>query len=502
MMHRRRIAGLLAAAMLVARTASATPARVNALDGGNFLVPDDWDVLNYYSLVPEFTNHLYFYYPLDRKPYGWGMYDAGPVGSFIVWINRGPGTTAIFGAAGKFSSLGFSNADLDEAEPGVADWDPKDGRIAVPDVRFSVGWGRRMSDRLSVGLCTQLAGTDESETSRTTGTGAVEGVLSDAGFVGTYALFTASVTGFEQHQKSSSFVLGPSVSFKGEGFTLDLYAAYIALGVDNSWNATLQPDTAAGFDRGTVSRTVEFDGGASYQARGRFMMPISDATTLAVNGSFTSLDLSTVRNVSGSFAGAGLSAAQAAGIDHEAATETLTAAPWSAVAGLVTRVNNYVVVIGLGANGSAITVDDAARMPRAGGATLNDTVETDRSTTEIGNLNVPMILGVEYALTRWLKLRAVGQRNVFGTTTVTQATANDADADGTVDVTTASTTETSGIRDWVFRLGAGVANDRIGWDVLFNLAPADSSYSSPFFYAPRHATISRPSITTAVVYKW
>src|SRR5687768_5787963 len=161
-MRRRRLAGPLAALVLFANAASATPARVNALDGGNFLVPDDWDVLNYYSLTPEFTNHLYFYYPLDRKPYGWGMYDAGPVGSFIIWINRGPGTAAIFNAAGKLSSLGFTNRDLDAAESGVAAWDPKDGRIAVPDVRFSIGWGRRFTDGLSIGLCTQLAGTDES----------------------------------------------------------------------------------------------------------------------------------------------------------------------------------------------------------------------------------------------------------------------------------------------------------------------------------------------------
>ncbi len=501
-MRRRRIAGPLAALVLFAHAASATPARVNALDGGNFLVPDDWDVLNFYSLTPEFTNHLYFYYPLDRKPYGWGMYDAGPVGSFIIWINRGPGTAAIFNAAGKLSSLGFSNRDLDATEPGVADHDPKDGRIAVPDVRFSIGWGRRFTDGLSIGLCTQLAGTNESETEVTTGPGAVSGLLSDAGFVSTYALFSASVTGFEQRQRSTSFVLGPSVSIKGEGFTLDLYAAYIALGVDNAWNATLLPDATAGFDRGTVTRTLEFDGGASYQARGRFMMPLSDETTLAVNGGYTSLDLSTVRRIQGSFAGAGLSAAQAAGLDHTAATETLTAAPWSGIAGLVTRRNNYLVVIGIGANGSAIEVDDAQRNPRTGGATLNDTVETDRSVTEIENLNVPLVLGVEYAVLRWLKLRAVGQRNLIGMTSVETTTATDVNADGTVDVTTASTTETSGIRDWVIRLGAGVANERIGWDVLFNLGPADPSYSSPFFYAPRHATFRNPSITTAVVYKW
>lgn len=489
-------------AFLPAPPASATPARVNALDGGNFLVPDDWDVLNYYSLVPEFTNHLYFYYPLDRKPYGWGMYDAGAAGSFILWINRTAGTAPIFGAARTLSTLGFSNRDLDATVGGVADWDPKDGRIAIPDVRLSVGWGRRFGDALNAGLCIQWAGTDETHTDAATGGGSPLGTLSDAGFVGTYNLFSASVTGFEQRQRSSSFVIGPSVSIKGEGYAVDLYGAYIALGVDNRWNVTLAPDAGAGFDRGAVTRTLAFDGGASFQARGRVMVPLTDAVTLAVNGAFTSLDLSTERRLSGSFSGAGLSAVQAAGIDHADATETLTAAPWSGVAGLVTRTRDYLVVIGLGVNGSSIEVADATRTPRAGGATLNDTVVAATAATTIDNLNVPMILGVEYTMTRWLKLRAVGQRNVLGRTTVETATTTDADADGTTDATTATTTETSGIRDWVFRLGFGLANERIGWDVLFNLAPADPSYSSPFFYAPRKATITNPSITTAVVYKW
>lgn len=492
---------MLALAAL-AGTAGATPARVNSLDGGNFLVPDDWDVVNYYSLLPEFTNHLYFYYPLDRRPYGWGMYDAGGAGSFIIWINRGPGTAAIFGAAGSLSSLGFSNEELGDTEPGEGPWDPKDGRIAVPDVRFSVGWGRRFGDGLSLGLCTQLAGTEESDRGSTAGTGTVLGALSDPSLAARYALFTSSVTGFEQHQRSSSFVLGPSVSLRGESFTVDAYAAYIRLGVDNSWNVTLQPDPGAGFDRGAVTRTLEFDGSASWQARGRFMMPLTDETTLAVHATYTSLDLSTTRRVSGSFSGAGLTAPQAAGLDHTEAVETLTAAPWAGVAGLVTRRHDYVVVLGIGANGSAITVDDRTRSPRAGGATLNDTVESGRSTTTVDNLNLPLILGVEYAATRWLKLRAVGQRNILGTQTTKTDTASDANADGTPDVTTASTTETAGIRDWIFRLGVGVANDRIGWDVLFNLAPTDADYASPFFTAPAHATFRHPSFTTAIVYKW
>src|SRR5258708_2155040 len=124
-MHRRiRRAihiGILCLAASAPGTAPATPARVNALDAGNFLVPDDWDIVNYYSLAPEFANHLYFYYPLSRKPYGWGDFEVKPIGTFVLWVNLPNPTAPIFGAVPALSTLGYSNKFLDDAVKGVED---------------------------------------------------------------------------------------------------------------------------------------------------------------------------------------------------------------------------------------------------------------------------------------------------------------------------------------------------------------------------------------------
>src|SRR5215831_18150353 len=113
--HRRSLLliGSLALSALLPLRALATPARVNALDAGNFLVPDDWDIVNYYSLAPEFANHLYFYYPLSKKPYGWGDFDVKPLGTFVLWVNLPNPTAPIFGAVPALSTLGYTNQNLD-----------------------------------------------------------------------------------------------------------------------------------------------------------------------------------------------------------------------------------------------------------------------------------------------------------------------------------------------------------------------------------------------------
>ena len=487
-------AGFLAAAW--AASAGATPARVNALDAGTFLVPDDWDIINYYSLAPEFANHLYFYYPLSHQPYGWGNFEVKPLGTFIVWINLPNPTAPIFGAVSKLSALGFKNLDLDA--PGGQDWDPRETRIGTPDLKLGLGWGRRFGDALSVGMCTRLATLDESDTEAETG-GAV-GLLANPGSLLGVAVTSATVTSFETHQRSSTFALGPSLSWKGESFTVDAYAAWIVLGVDNTWKASLLKD--ATFDSADLSRSLEFDGSGSYQARLKVMVPLSDQSTLAVSGQWTSLDLSTKHTVKESYAGAGLTAAQKAGVDHVDGTETLTAAPWTSMAGVFTRAHEYLLVVGIGANGAAQESLDVAKARRATATDLNDLVVSNRTDTKVESFDVPFLMGAEYSMFSWLRLRAVAQRNLIGSVRVTSRSSEDTDFDGAVDQSSSSVSETHGTRDWLFRLGFGLVTDRIGWDVLVNLQPSDLDYASPFFTAPTKATWKNPSITTAVVYKW
>ncbi len=491
-MQRRisRVAALMAAGFLTAAlpgSVRATPARVNALDGGNFLVPDDWDISNYYHLGAYLKDHLYFYYPLDKKPYGWAMVDAHAAGVFTIWINRPAATSPIYQAAGGLGSFKYTNNAL--GAPGVNDWDPQETSVGVPDVKLSLGWGLKLSDTFAIGLCLQGATIDKSDKD-TKPAGVASGVLGDADLITTYlnpgavSTTSPSVGSYEQHQRSSSYIVGPSFGYKGESFTFDTTLNFILLGVDNSWTAALLSDTVTGMTAGTLANTLKSTAGPSYVIKARFMMPVNEKTTFAFDANVTHLDLSTEHRVKGDFSGAGTN------YNDRDQAETLIAAPYVGMAGLVMHPNDdYLVVLGAGVSGSGITIEDSAYTPR------NDVKKASDTKTVITNFNVPVVLGVEYAAREWLKLRAVGQRNFIGSTGVTSRT------------TTPSSNESSessvnDIKDWILRLGVGLANERIGWDVLFNLAPDKADVRSPFFAGPTKITITSPSITTAVVYKW
>jgi len=500
-MHRSiRIAvvtGLLGLATTMPGRAPATPARVNALDAGTFLVPDDWDIANYYSLAPEFANHLYFYYPLTKKPYGWGDFEVKPLGTFVLWVNLPNPTAPIFGAVPALSALGYSNKLLGDSVAGVQDWDPKETRIATPDLKLGLGWGRRFGEALSIGLCSRIASQDA--TSADTDSAGVEGQLSNAAFASAYQLFTRSVTGYTQRQRSSTFALGPSVSWKAESFSVDAYVAFISLGVNNTWNASL--DDGAG-DTGTLRNTLVFDGSPTFQERLKVMVPLTEQVTFAFSTQVTSLDLSTKHTVNGAFSGPGLTATQKAGMDATDGTETLTAAPWTGTAGVFMRNADYLVVVGIGANGATLESKDVARLPKPSGATLSDQYDAARTDTRVTSMDVPVLMGVEYSMYSWLRLRAVAQRNLMGTTKTVTTSAEDTDGDGTMDESSKYTYETHDIHDWLLRLGFGVTTDRIGWDVLLNFQPNVSDYASPLFATPSKITWRNPSITSAVVYKW
>jgi hypothetical protein len=500
-MGTRRLAIAVVSVLALSGTAAATPSRVGAIDAGNFLVPDDWDLINFYSLAPEFADHVYVYDPLSGRPYGWATVDVKPVGTFVLWLNLPSPVSPVFRSVSAFSALGFTTADLDEPGDGLGAWDPGETRVADPDLKLALGIGRRFGDTLSVGLCTRIGRTDATDSHATTG-GSVVGLLSDASFVSTYLLFSASLTGYSQHQRSSVFVLGPSVSWKGEALSVDAYAAYVGLGVDNTWDATLLPDAGAGFTGGSLHRALEFDGKASWQGRAKVLAPLSEQTTLACFGQYASLDLSTKHTMQAAFTGTGLSAVQRAGVNHVDGMETLTQAPWNTMAGVLTRVADVLVVFGLGANGGTIQSRDTGRSPRAGGASLNDTVETLRASTEVTTLGIPALFGVEYSALPWLRLRAVAQRNLIGWQKTVTSSAADTNADGVMDTTVTDSLVSHAIEAWVLRAGFGLANDRIGWDVLFDFAPSDADYISPFATAPATATWHHPAFTTSVVFKW
>lgn len=491
--------GVLTTVAFTPVPAPATPARVNALDAGNFLVPDDWDVSNYYSLAPEFANHLYFYYPLTKKPYGWGDFEVKPLGTFVLWVNLPNPTAPIFNAVPGLSSLGYVNRELDDEVPGVQDWDPKDNRIATPDLKLALGWGRRFGDALSVGLCSRFATQDATDQDQTAP--GLVGLLTNpaAATGGVFSATTTGVTGYTQHQRSSTFALGPSVSVKAESFSVDAYAAWIALGVDNTWDAAV--NDGAG-DTGNVTRTLAFDGSASLQGRLKVMVPLSEQSTFAFSTQVTSLDLSTKHTTKGTFAGSGLTSAQQGGINLVDGTETLTAAPWTGMAGVFTHYQEYLVVVGVGANGATLASKDVARTSKAGAASLNTAVDASRTDVTVTSFDLPVLMGVEYSMYSWLRLRAVAQRNLIGNTKVVTASSQDTNADGVVDSSASTTSETHGIDDWLLRLGVGLTTDRIGWDILFNLQPTPSDYANPLNTSPRKVTWRDPSITTAVVYKW
>jgi len=491
--------GILGLAAAYPASSPATPARVNALDAGNFLVPDDWDVANYYSLAPEFANHLYFYYPLTKKPYGWGDFEVKPLGTFVLWVNLPNPTAPIFNAVPGLSALGYVNQDLDAAVPGVKDWDPKDNRIATPDLKLALGWGRRFGESLSIGLCSRFATQDA--TDQDSISPGIVGLLTNpaAATGGVFTSTSTGVTGFKQHQRSSTYALGPSMSWKGESVSIDAYAAWIALGVDNTWDASVNDGSG---DTGSVTRSLEFNGSTSLQGRLKVMAPVTDQTTFAFSTQVTSLDLSTKHTTKGSFSGSGLTSVQQGGMDIVDGTEALTAAPWTGMAGVFTRYQEYLVVVGVGANGASLESKDVARVPKAGASSLNTTVDAARTDVKVTSFDVPVLMGVEYSMYTWLRLRAVAQRNLLGETKVVTTSDQDTNADGTMDTHTTTTSDSHGIDDWLLRLGFEITTDRIGWDVLFNLQPTPTDYANPLNTSPRKITWRDPSITTAVVYKW
>lgn len=464
--------------------ALATPARVNAIDGGNFLVPDDWDVTNFYSLAPAFANHAYFYYPLERRPYAWPIFGVKPLGAFIFWLDRDVPTSSFFTA---LPALGLSNAALGGAAPGL----PQEDAVAVPDMKIRGGWGKQLTEGVSVGLCGVYA-TTQRDQSAAPGGGQASGEL---------ALLpgaSSTVLAYDDFQRSLTTVIAPNLSLKAEWFALDMVVNVIGLGVDNGHHEVTRV-LAAGpgvVTAASLTSTLKGSTGANHQDKFRLLVPLSEGVTWSTYGQYTSLDLTLQHHVTGVF-----DAAAYTGFDHVNRTQSLKAVPWTLTTGVLQRLGSLLVVVGGGLDVNDVAGGRSDFSPKAGTSGFDTREETSTTSVHIREVFAPLLSGVEYSPLDWLRLRAVAQRNVLAFNRTSQEVTVHDTAGNLVSRSDSSTASNDEV-DWMLRLGVGITNEAFGWDVLLNLGQDKTSPHTLFFPASAKSTVRQPSVTTAVVFKF
>jgi hypothetical protein len=162
---------LLLMLILAGAPLAATPTRILTIDNGNQIVPDDWDAVYYYSLAPNFKNHVYFDTYSNGNSFGWAFLDTG-FGTVVLWWNKPFEAGGLYSAAvANGGALGYSSTAF--ATNLAQAWEPKEKRILAPDNKLALGYALPVNESLNLGFCLRVATLDDvAEAEKRDGAGA------------------------------------------------------------------------------------------------------------------------------------------------------------------------------------------------------------------------------------------------------------------------------------------------------------------------------------------
>ena len=468
-------------ALLLGATAHATPTRILTIDNGNLIVPDDWDATYYYSLSPNFQNHLYFDSYPSGKSFGWAFLDI-KFGTLVLWFNKPFELGGLYDqAVANGASLGYSATDFGSGNA----WGPKEKRLKAPDNKLAIGYALPLGDGLNLGLCFRLAQLDDKDEGENSGGLAPYGA-SGAALASLYPGLLVSK--YSNEQASNGLLLSPQFSYFAEHFSLDAKFDLAWAGVDSKHSENV----GNGSDSGIVTQTLKEKGTMNWAIKPRLRYMLGNDGSLVVRGEYGKQGFSTEHRVQGSFSnGGGLSGLQASGYDFADGSQDLGLTQWEAVAGLVKSWDKgkNLVVIGAKVEGATDTALNSSYQVNNAPSTYNDIVLKEKVDTTVNKLAVPVFMGAELGLAPWAKARGMVSRNFYT-----------ADDSSVTDETYASTGALSGRQvrkasdnigaDWQLAMGFGLNFGSFAWDTALNTgflssdngAMVNPLYQSSFTY--------------------
>jgi hypothetical protein len=425
---------LLLALALAPLGLHATPTRALTVDDQQMLVPDDYDATIYYHLAPYYNNHLYVEADDDGTERGWAFLDI-KVGTLILWWNKQSEATPAFDALASGNKLGYKAMDL-EANTGNA-YAPLEGWIGAPQVKASLGYAYQFSQAFSAALCFQYATLDQTRNSASEDANGANTLapglplsLSRYMTMGAGYYNDLTVTSYANTQSSSELALAPSIGINTANYALDLKAEAIFNHINNTHQEDLT-DTN-GDMQGNITQGLRDEDKLSWFAMGKLRIPMN-LGALVLRGGYFDYDFSTQHTEQGSFSGSGFSnSGQLAGFGNVCgpqvdAEENLIVKNWNAMLGWTESIDKVqgLLVIGLGVNGSRTSQEDILYQPRTGGSMINydDLVRETRNNTETDTLAVPLVMGTEVVLAKFMRCRGSVSRNIYAS--VDSATAQD-----------------------------------------------------------------------------
>lgn len=457
---------ILAALLALAAPAFATPTRVREIDHYNLIVPDDYDGTYYYSLSPNFVNHWYVDYYSDGTSLGWAFLNVG-VGDLVIWWNKAYEAGSLYtGLSGGAASLGLNGTAF--AVDTLNAWEPREKRVAVPDNKLALGYALPVSDSLTLALCFRLAEANAQKDFDQSGPNGAPILLGAS-----TAAYMASLYGGMQTSKywntqgSNALLLSPQFSWAGRSLAVDCKVDMIWNGIDNKHSEEVHD---AGLTQvGTVTQTLKDHGTLSWQAKPRVRYMLNDSDSLVLRGTYGKLGLGADHHITGSFTGAGLTAAQQAGLDQTDSTSDLGLEVWDGFLGYLKTWDHGkdLLVMGAGANGTNTSLSLRSYQPRAGGVNFNDLTALN-STDSYGSLwAVPFIMGTELTLKPWLRGRASVSRNLFnGGSTATRS--DSFAASGALASHSVTTTGSDAADAWWAGAGFGFYFGALTWDIALD----------------------------------
>lgn len=467
----------------------ATPTEALTVDDQQMLVPDDFDATQYYHLAPNFNNHVYFEVLDDSSTRGWAFLDLH-FATLIVWWNNALHDQALYDGLGQSyahangvtpTTVGYTEANL-PGSPASPPQTPEESLIGVPDVKVSVGLGSQVSQWLALGICVQYA---ENTEGNDEGVGSNQVV--DAMNPNSQALYLSnssfyndlSVTSFSNKQFSSQLSFAPSLGLSGSDFSLDLKGEMIFNSVQNVYS---ESDFDNSGDHGNITQELQSNGPPSWDAMGRLRIPVGDGSVV-LRGSVQDWNLDLQHSVTGTFNGPGFTAAQLAGYNQDDASETYTLMGWDSMLGWVENFKhvNGLLVVGLGANGNAITQNYTDLAPQSAND-MNSLYTQLTNDYSDSSWAAPFLLGGEIELTKWMRVSGSAIRNVAGNSNVA-ASYDTFNSNGSQANSYSYNTVNDLVGDWNLNLGFGLHYNGLVWDVALNtdFLGSEDGFSNPIY---------------------
>jgi hypothetical protein len=471
---------LLALAMALAPLGlHASPTRALTLDDQQMLVPDDYDATIYYHLAPYYNNHLYVDVTDDGTQRGWAFLDI-KAGTLVLWWNKESEAKGVFDTLASGNKLGYQALDLG-SNTGNAQA-PLEGWIGAPQVKASVGYAYQFSEAFSAALCLQYGTLDQTRNSSSMDGGsntvlAPGAPLSLARYMtmGAGYYTDLSVSSFSNTQSSSELALAPSIGINASDFALDLKAEAMYNHINNQHQETVAD--SGGDMQGSITQGLRDEDKLSWLAMGKLRVPLREGN-LILRGGYFDYDFSTQHTEQGSFSGSGFAnSGQLAGFGNVNgpqvdAEENLIIRNWNAMLGWTEGIDKVqgTWVIGLGVNGSSVSQEDILYQPRNNGGTINydDLVRQTRNNSQADTLAMPLVMGTEVVLAKFMRCRGSVSRNFYYSGTTSTAVDSYNIATGNLSSQQVSQNNSDQNAQWNVNAGVGFYFGAFIWDIAVN----------------------------------